>query len=356
MGFTTAAGGGILSGIPRGKGARRLVPVRAKVRPEPAGGAARTMQIGVLTNLRAGRVSAAARSVRELLAAHRGVLHLETHSSDEVDEALAAFAREGVGLLVVNGGDGTLQRTLTRILTPQPRRWLPLVAPLRGGRTNTSALSLGAQRHPGRGLAAILEAARACALAERVHERPVMRAELGSGGVQHGMFFGAGMLYEAIRVTHAKFPEGRAQGHLGASLTTAALVARGILGRYGGVLSPAKVQVVLDGVAVQPQEFLMVMATTLDRLFLRMRPFWGEEDGPLRFSTIAARPRGLRNIFRVLGGGAPTVPDEGYISHNVECVALRFDGGLTVDGELFGPEPGRTVTLSAPDRVRFVRG
>lgn len=314
------------------------------------------MQIGVLTNLRAGRVSVAARRVREVLAEHRGVLHLETHSSDEVDEALAVFEREGVGLLVVNGGDGTLQRTLTRILAPQPRRWLPLVAPLRGGRTNTSALSLGAQGDPGRGLAAILEAVGSGAIAERVHERPVMRADLGSEGVQHGMFFGAGMLYEAIRLTHSSFPEGRAQGHLGASLTTAALVARGILGRYGGVLSPSKVQVAIDGVPVQPQEFLMVMATTLDRLFLRMCPFWGEEDGPLRFSTIAARPRGLRNIFRVLGGRPPSTPDEGYISHNVAAVELRLDGGLTVDGELFGPEPGRSVALGAPDRVRFVRG
>lgn len=314
------------------------------------------MHIGVLTNRRAGRVSAAARRVQRVLAAHPGVLHLETHSSEEVDQALARCAGEGVDLLVVNGGDGTLQRTLTRILAHPDRGWRPLLAPLRGGRTNTSALSLGAHRDPGRGLATILESARNGTLAERVHERPVMRADLGSAGVQYGMFFGAGMLYEAIHLTHANFPEGRAQGHLGASLTTIALVARAILGRYGGVLSPAKVQVAIEGVAVQPQEFLMVMATTLDRLFLRMCPFWGDEDGPLRFSTIAAQPRGLRNILRVLRGRPPARPDEGYISHNLEGVSLRLDGGLTVDGELFAPEAGRSVWLDAPDRVRFVVG
>ena len=100
----------------------------------------------------------------------------------------------------------------------------------------------------------------------------------------------------------------------------------------------------------------MVMAMTLDRLFLRMCPFWGDEDGPLRFSTIAARPRGLRNVLRILGGRPPSRPDEGYISHNLERVVLGLDGGLTVDGELFDPEPGRTVELSAPDRVGFVIG
>jgi hypothetical protein len=29
---------------------------------------------------------------------------------------------------------------------------------------------------------------------------------------------------------------------------------------------------------------------------------------------------------------------------------------MTVDGELFGPQPGRTVELSAEQRVSFVRG
>ena len=30
------------------------------------------------------------------------------------------------------------------------------------------------------------------------------------------------------------------------------------------------------------------MATTLERLFLRIRPFWGTEQAPLRFTAIAA--------------------------------------------------------------------
>jgi hypothetical protein len=313
------------------------------------------MRIGVLSNLRAGRVSSAVRRVREVLARQRDALHREVHGGDGIDEALRVFEAEGVELLVLNGGDGTLQRALTRLLAEPGRGWLPLVAPLRGGRTNTSALSLGVQRDPGRGLAALLEAVRGGALAERVHERAVLRADLGSAGVQHGMFFGAGILYNAIRLTHRSFPEGRAQGFLGAALTTSALIGRALVGARGGVLTPEKVQVALDGDLVEPQEFLIVMATTLDRLFLRMRPFWGSGLGPLRFSTIAARPRGLRTVAGVLRGRPPagSTPEQGYISRNVQSAALRLDGGTTVDGELFAPEPGRTVQLSAADRVRF---
>jgi hypothetical protein len=313
------------------------------------------MRIGVLSNLRAGRVPTGAARLRRVLAAHPEILHLETHPSDPVGDALEVFEHEDVELLVLNGGDGTLARSLTEILGSRSADWRPLIAPLRGGRTNTSALSLGIQRDPARGLAAVIEAARSGRLNERTHERPVLRIECGGLDVHYGMFFGAGILYNAIRLTQQSFPDGRAQGFLAAATTTTALVARAAFGRYGGVLSPEKVQVALDGAPVHPQEFLLAMATTLDRLFMRMNPFWGTGTAPVRFSTVAAQFGGWRKLS-VLRGLPPGGPEnEGYIGRNVDRVALRLDSGFTVDGELIDPEPGRLVKISAEDRIRFVR-
>lgn len=312
------------------------------------------MRIGVLSNLRAGRVTARAERLRAVLARHRDVLHLETRASDKVENALGVFEQEGVELLVLNGGDGTLQRALTRIVGAKARSWLPLVAPLRGGRTNTSALSMGVQRDPARGLEALIAAARSGTLEERIDERPVLRVDLGTQSVQYGTFFGAGILYNAIHLTLDRFPQGRAQGFLGASLTTSTLIGRAMLGRSGGVLSPEKCELLLDGEPVETREFLLVMATTLDRLFMRMNPFWGTGPAPVRFSTVASRLGGWRNM-RVLRGRPPGAPDPGYIGRNVDSVVVQLDGGFTVDGELFDPEPGRRVRISAEDRVRFVR-
>ena len=315
------------------------------------------MRIGVLSNLRAGRGESSVERVRRVLRRHPEVLHVYSSDKDTVEEPLARLESGGVDLLVLNGGDGTLQHALTRILGGQSRGWCPLVAPLRGGRANNIARSLGAQRDAGRGLAALLEAVRGGALGDRIDERPVVRADLGKDGVQYGMFFGAGILYRAILLALRSFPEGPAQGVFGAGITTGALIGRALAGRYGGVLTPEKVQIVLDDDPIQPQEYLLVMATTLDRLFLRMRPFWGREPRPLRFTTIAGRPRDPRVVAGVLRGRPPSraTPEAGYLSRNVHRGVLRIDGGMTLDGELFGPEPGRTVELSAGDRVRFVR-
>ena len=94
------------------------------------------MRVGLLNNLRAGRNDARVHRLLDFLSHHPAVIHVETTCAEAVTDVLAEFAREDVELLVVNGGDGTLQRVLTAILGDDAfdgRR--PLVAPLRGGRT-----------------------------------------------------------------------------------------------------------------------------------------------------------------------------------------------------------------------------
>jgi hypothetical protein len=47
---------------------------------------------------------------------------------------------------------------------------------------------------------------------------------------------------------------------------------------------------------------------------------------------------------------------EGLCSRNVEQIELKLDCGLTVDGEIIPPRPGRQVRVEADRRIRFVRG
>jgi len=166
------------------------------------------LRVGVLNNLRSGRSSTRVRKALALLATRPEVRHVETQDGSHVPEALARFKREGVGLLVVNGGDGTLQRVLTELLrAPGVAPWLPRIAPIRGGRTNMTASDLGARLNPIRGLTEVLDAARAGLLDLRAVERPVLRVEFGpDGGVHYGTFCGLGMLYRAVQLPTQYLP------------------------------------------------------------------------------------------------------------------------------------------------------
>ncbi len=315
------------------------------------------MRIGVLNNLRAGRSAGCTAQVLRVLDRYPEVLHAETSSGEVVAEALAEFAREGVELLVVNGGDGTIQHVLTELLGSPKRDWMPMIAPIRGGRTNMTAIDLDCRKDATRGLVELLDAARAGDIRDRVQERAVLRVDLGDQ-VKYGMFFGAGMLYRAIQLAHRTVPEDRSHGLTGVFMVTASLIARAMAGTRSGVLSPDKMQIAVDRTPLESEEFTLVMSSTLHRLFFGLRPFWGSGPGPVRVTTIAARARGLARAVPGIYRGSPpahATPEAGFTSRNAEHAAFRIDCGLTVDGELFPPEPGRVVELSGDDRVLFVR-
>lgn len=317
------------------------------------------MRIGVLSNMRAGRSRSQVSKILSFLDAHRGIVHVETPRGDVVPDALSRLADEGVDVLVVQGGDGTLARVLTEILEYGAFPKVPLIAPLRGGRTNMTALDIGTQSNPVRALATLVDAVRHDTLASRIEERSVLRLEIPREGVvQHGMFFGVGVIQRAIELVHRVFPQGRSQGVFGAGIVTSLLVARAALGASEGVLDPDKMQLRFDG---QPQgtgAYQLVIASTLHRLFLGMRPFWGAEDAPLRFTAVSEGARDLRRAAPGILRGRPAAwlrPEDGYLSRNVHRAELLLDCGLTIDGELWGPEPGRRVSVTADQRVGFVR-
>lgn len=314
------------------------------------------MRIGVLTNLKAGGRRQAADAVLAEAGRHAGLTHRETPSMAEVPKAVAEFADRGVELLVVNGGDGTLQRALTEILGHTPG-WRPRIAPLRSGRTNMAALDLGASRTPARALRNLVEDAREGRLESRATSRPVLRVDLeGEGPAHFGMFFGAGVVYRAIQLTHRSFPKDKAKSVFGPLVMIGALLPQVISGRQVGVLAPDKVQLTLDEQPAGTDAYTLVIATTLERFFLRMRPFWGTGPGPLRLTTMTAGTRGLgRALPQILRGRPPSRAVEGLTSCNAHEGRFRLDCGVTVDGELFGPRSERVVRITAPERVEFLR-
>lgn len=317
------------------------------------------MKIALINNLRAGRSQKQVARVLRLLESYPSVHHVETGSASALPRVLDDLAQRGTELIVVNGGDGTLQHVLTELLTTDRFARMPLLAPLRGGRTNMTALDLGAHSDPVRGLRGLIDAACSGALHARYAHRPVLRVEFDSGQqVACGMFFGVGMIHRAIALTHQLFPQGRSQGSFGAGIVTIGLVAKAALGSARGVLTPDKLQLVLDDVAAGDGEFLLAISSTLRRLFWRIQPFWGTEQAPIRFSAIRARADRLATTAPgILWNRAPAsaTPENGYLSHNVHCAQLRIDSGFTVDGECFEPRPDEKLVLRADERITFVR-
>ena len=326
------------------------------------------MRLGLLSNCHAGLSRASPTALKQTLEDAPEVVHVTTRSSADVPEALACLARQGVTLLAVDGGDGTLQRVLTEVLAGSLFESLPAITPLPGGRTNMSAADIGSTAPPAAGLVALIRALRANTLERRVVKRPVLRVDSGLGtSPQYGMFFGAGVIQRALAFKHQLYPKRRLQGVFGAGLFLGGAILRVASGSHTGIFAPDDIGLASNHKTMttetpteqlEKHPFQLVMATTLERLFLRLCPFWGTENAPLRFTAIAANAtRSPVAVWRVLRGlpPPPFALDSGYCSHNVEHLTVQMDCGFTLDGELFEPQPGRTLHLATDHRLRFIR-
>ena len=128
--------------------------------------------------------------------------------------------------------------------------------------------------------------------------------------------------------------------------------------RYG--LNPITVRVTA-GESRPPlqDEYLVLMVTTLNRLFLGMKPFWSNNSGPLRFTSLRVPYRYLWRVLPALlrGNSHPlATANHGYISENLSEIRLGFDSGFVLDGEVYpSSNHEEPLILDSPGVLSFVR-
>jgi diacylglycerol kinase (ATP) len=316
-------------------------------------------KIGLISNPRSRRNQRGPDEIGAVIAGAPDVLHVATDGSDALDEALLEFARQDVGVIVISGGDGTVQRVLTRLFEASYFERVPALAILRRGTANTTAADVGLRGKAASGLSRLLAAARDGMLADYVVERPILRIEnIQATTPQRGMMFGAGAITDAIEFCCREIYARGLSGKVGMSVALASLLFGAVLRRRGkGVMRSHAVGVALNGDSEQHADRLLVLATTLDRLMLGSRPFWSYEGQPIRYTSIGYPPERLvRSALKVLyGWRRQTLPPEVYHSQGAWRIAVRIDAPFTVDGEMFLPSPNRPVVITAADHARFVR-
>ena len=93
---------------------------------------------------------------------------------------------------------------------------------------------------------------------------------------------------------------------------------------------------------------MLLFVSTLDKLFFGLRPFWGNENGPLRYTAVRSGARFLPWILPFLAGGRRGgwgTRENGYYSNNVDEIELAISDSVALDGEIYTPVSGQKPTL-----------
>jgi len=297
--------------------------------------------------------------IRAFCAEHPDIFHYEVESAGQIGEALRTIARVGPKVLVINGGDGTVQAALTELhngghFGDSP----PPVAVLPSGKTNLIALDLGSHGDPVTALRRFLDLAQAdlsphlvarelIALRCGAEQRPVIGMFLGGAGLADIMLYCRNKIY----------PLGLPNG-VSHALTAIALMVRLFLRLRTSFLpphpSPLQVSVRSDGHL--SGRFSLLAVTTLDKLLLSGE-LAGAGGGPLKLVAIEERFGSLLSaFFASLFGKLGRSKIRGVYFEEADEISIEGDSSSVIlDGETFRAEIGSPIHLRRAQPLSFVR-
>lgn len=299
--------------------------------------------------------------IRAFCADHPDIFHYEVEHAEQIGEALKTIARVRPKLLVINGGDGTVQAALTELHNGGHfGNTRPPVAVLPNGKTNLIALDLGARGDPVDALKRFMDIARND-LADHLVARELIALRCGSGEQRPviGMFLGgAGLADTMLYCRHRIYPLGLPNG-LSHFITAVAVILRVLLGIKASFLPPAPAPLQVSGANGGPinGRFALLAVTTLEKLLLGSQLRAGAGGGPLKMIAIEQRPGSLlRGLMDGLAGRFANRPLRGV--HVEEANEISIEGessSVILDGETFEASLGRPIHLSPASPLSFVR-
>ncbi len=300
--------------------------------------------------------------VRAFCAEERDIFHYEVEEVGQIGAALRTIARVRPKVLVVNGGDGTVQAALTELYhgghfgdSPPP------VAVLPNGKTNLIAHDLGADGDPIAALARVLELARTD-MAPNIVSRELIALSDGGADARPvlGMFLGgAGLADTILYCRHKIYPLGL-PNWLAHGLTLMLGLLAVLIGRPARFLplppSPLTVSVTKSGVLQGRFAFLMV--TTLQRLLFNGNMGGvGQQAGSMQLLVIdRSIPALTRAFVAALRGRLGRNTLNGV--HLERGDEIRIEGGrssVILDGEMFETNDDHPIILKPTAPVPFLR-
>jgi hypothetical protein len=316
-------------------------------------------RIALLSNPKSTGNIAQLSRIRAYCADHPDIFHYEVERAEQIGDAMRTIARVRPKLLIINGGDGTVQASLTEIHNGGHFAGVaPPVAVLPNGKTNLIALDLGAQGDPIVALERLVDLAQSDLSPHIVaRELIALRCDASSHPVI-GMFLGGAGLAETMLYCRNKiYPLGLPNG-VSHVLTAIAYFARLMLRLKASFLPPPpeRTELVLRRQARLSGRFAVLAVTTLEKLLLSGE-VGGEGRGPLKVFAIEERPLSvLRALFAGLTGGYKGKKMRGIHFEEVDEITIEGDRSpVILDGETFRTEPGRPIYLRSAQPLSFVR-
>lgn len=314
------------------------------------------MTAGLIVNPRSGKGSGRGLALARSLEACPKVKVAVLGEFGALRGTLESFAAAGVSTLFISSGDGTVQAIQTEIAERNPFPSLPRLALLPHGTTNLTAADLGLRNASvDRTTSFILDTGKD--VVRQLERRPTLRvANPRDGRVRHGMFLGSGAIWQATVFCQQKIHATGLKGSWATFATLALGIGEELFSRRGGERS-YPMCIAHDGRKLTEGNQLLFLATTLDKLILGTRPFWGGRSAPIRASVVAYPPPSIpRWLFPALYGNEDRRLPPEFRSVSAHELTISTACPFVIDGEFLDPPKDEPLRIETGPEFTYVTG
>ncbi len=320
------------------------------------------MTIGLIVNPRSGRRTGKGERLMSLLKDRVRFPMAMLDDFGGLRKTLADFAARGVDILTISSGDGTIQAIQTELAERNPFAKMPTLMLLPHGTANMTAADLGMRTHRPAAVAALLsDEARLKALPRR--QRPTLRVvNPADGRIRHGMFVGAGAVYTGTRFCQQAIHATGIKGNPAIAATLAVCIGGAIFNRRATteeerIARPYHMRMASEGREKAAGGYLLTLATTLNRLVLGTRPFWGGKTGPIRATALPFPVANLaRWVWPALYGPEDRDMPPGAVSFCVRSLEIWSSTPFVIDGEFFDSPQSEPLRIETGPEFEYVCG
>ncbi len=279
----------------------------------------------------------------ETILGKNGIVY-QTNSDEEIPRALDELRRNNIAVLGISGGDGTISRVLSEYISIYGENDLPIIAPLKGGTMNMIVADAVLNAPQTTVCRALSEAAGA--------DRPIPTVERGmlkisidkSESPAYCFCWMDGYLYKFLQTYYTEV----SSPYTALKLIYKSIIAT-LLGSDDSMLNEISSTVRLDDVTIENRSHLFLLASSLERLVFRFRPFVTKPKPGSSFNVMYVRRSVvLRTIYKLpkyLYGGVRSRVDGTFLNQSAKRISVEGNHGYVMDGELYLTDSSLNITI-----------
>lgn len=317
-------------------------------------------QVAILSNPRCAHNKKYMPLIRSVVAKSKNIFHFELDEDATIPEALTQFSRTKPALLIINGGDTTIHTSLNFLMNSGTFETMPVLAVLATGRANKLAHDLGLAGSPSKVLERLIHIAQIEGMETHTIEKPVIKLDTADGRSPfYGVYFKGGALVGQL--AHAK---DKLKGlplpkfiisRLAYVRVLLRTLGRGYKSKNNVVGYVPQGRIRLRGAGEVSGRFISLLATTLNKLPSRRKPFGRFGKGHMGFSAVDyGFMSSLRAVKALFLNKIGKVSMEGVHTRRSSEIIITGARAVTLDGEYIDIDPEKEITLNADGTISFI--